>query len=299
MQPMRSFLLATLAICLVCHSLPGLSESVMNGYAMKDFRDFEKKWHFVTVRYRKDSHELRLVYANDLAWKTLQTGKTEYPKGAVFGKIAFLSQEDPAFVSSLMPSATRRFQFMVRDSKKYADTGGWGYMLFNKQGQTFPEDQHQQTLACAACHKIVEANRGSVFSTPMSLGLTASDPLDHAPVDRAAVPHFEFEDSTVELMPAQVLVNLPVHTTKLRRLKGQLQDQVFQGTLDEIRPLLTKEALRSNLPVLLINSQGDRFSIVYLNPEQPACERPSERALISVTTQINNQKPLIQNFCDE
>jgi hypothetical protein len=37
---------------------------------------------------------------------------------------------------------------------------------------------------------------------------------------------------------------------------------VFQGTIDEIRPTLTREALRSGLPAVLVNEVGERFSMV-------------------------------------
>jgi len=58
---------------------PWQNQTAMNGYNLNDYAEFYKKWHLVTVRYRTDSFEQRFTYANDLAWKTLQTGKTDYP----------------------------------------------------------------------------------------------------------------------------------------------------------------------------------------------------------------------------
>src|SRR4051812_4515226 len=46
----------------------------MNGHSLREFVGFEKNWKLVTVRFRKDTGELRFTYANDLAWKNLKAG---------------------------------------------------------------------------------------------------------------------------------------------------------------------------------------------------------------------------------
>ena len=50
-------------------------------------------------------------------------------------------------------------QFMVKDSKKYAATGGWGYAHFN-DGRPADEALHK---TCAPCHEAVRA-RDFVFT---------------------------------------------------------------------------------------------------------------------------------------
>ena len=80
----------------------------MNGYSLKQYEGFEKNWRLVTVRYRKDTGEMRLTYANELAWKTLSEGRINYPKGAVFAKIGVKTESDPAFAASLSPEGTRK-----------------------------------------------------------------------------------------------------------------------------------------------------------------------------------------------
>ena len=51
-------------------------------------------------------------------------------------------------------------QFMVKDSKKYAATGGWGYSSFDKDGK--PTDQASMTK-CFPCHEAVK-DRDFVFT---------------------------------------------------------------------------------------------------------------------------------------
>lgn len=127
----------------------------MNGHELKEFAGFERNWKLVTVRFRKDTGEMRFTYANDLAWKALMSGATDYPKGSVFAKIGLATLEDPSFASSAVPSGARRYQFMVRDKTKYSETDGWGYALFDANGKTFPGEPKEASLACAACHHIV------------------------------------------------------------------------------------------------------------------------------------------------
>jgi hypothetical protein len=140
----------------------------MNGIKMSQFPGFAEKWHLVTVRYRKDSNEMRFTYANDLAWKSLQSLKPNYPDGAVFAKIGMMSEADPSFPSSVVPSGAKRFQFMVRDKAKYSDTDGWGYALFDDRGRLFNDDVKIRTQACVACHRIVP-ERDFVFSRKAQL----------------------------------------------------------------------------------------------------------------------------------
>jgi hypothetical protein len=56
-------------------------------------------------------------------------------------------------------------------------------------------------------------------------------------------------------------------------MEGSLRQHMFQGTIDEVRPMLAKEALASKLPAVLVNEKGDRFSLVFQGGETPCAER--------------------------
>jgi hypothetical protein len=49
---------------------------------------------------------------------------------------------------------------MVKDSKKYAATGGWGFAQFNKDGKAADEAKHR---TCFACHEPAK-DRDFVFT---------------------------------------------------------------------------------------------------------------------------------------
>lgn len=234
----------------------------MNGIKLDDYLGFERNWHFVTVRFRRDTNEMRLTYANDIAWRALQKSAVTYPKGAVFAKIGIATQEDPVFASSAVPSGARRYQFMVRDLEQYKATDGWGYALFDRDGLTLPEEPMQTSQACAACHRLA-GERGFVFSKEM----IGSPFVLHAP-DRIVLKKngIVFSDVDIAALPSEVRVIVPKNTAKVRVLQGELRSRLFQGTLDEIRPVLAIESARSSLPTLLLSEDGRRYSLVFAEP---------------------------------
>lgn len=245
---------------------PAMTEAgtrTMNGIQMNDYRGFEKNWRLVTVRFRKDTQELRWTFANELAWKTLASGLIEYPPGAVFAKIGTVTHEDSQFPSSAVPSGARRYQFMVRDAVKYKETGGWGYALFDVDGNTFPDPVKETSMACYACHRIVE-NRGQVFSQPFLFSSDSKALIETNFVsDRKGFRVIEFEWVKSSALPIKLRSEIPTNFSRVRTVTdANLKKHVFHGTLDEIRPRLELEAYKQAAPAVLVSSDGKSFSLV-------------------------------------
>jgi hypothetical protein len=257
----------------------------MNGISYQQYEGFEDKWRFVTVRFRTDTREQRFVWANDIALKALEGGVTDFPDGAVFAKIGFATEEDPAFKSSLNPSGSKRFQFMVRDKSRYAATGGWGYALFDGNKKTYDGDFGQQAQACAACHQLV-ANRGQVFTVPLKVSAFAAKPppMKEAP----EVDTVKFATVAAKDLPPEVRKHLPAGRT-IQSVKGELRKHVFRGTIDEIRPSLIDEARRTGRPAALIADKSSQFAAVFREPRKDC---PKDRAFKSVfSTEVPSQEP--------
>lgn len=239
----------------------------MNGYSLGEFKGFLENWRLVTVRYRKDSGEMRFTYANPAAWEVLSKNRTDYPDGAVFAKVGILTRPDPDFESSAVPSGARRIQFMVRDAKKHAETDGWGYALFDSQGRVFPEDKKLQSIACAACHRLVP-QRGYVFSQVMNLHEQIASPA------LAPANLLKFGDRGPDGLPAELKKILGNHgQKKIRAVEGELTKAVFFGTLDEIRPMLALEAVKAKRPAALVAADGKQFSLVLMDEKSKDCDR--------------------------
>ena len=218
---------------------------VMNGIRMADFAGFEEKWKLVTVRFRKDTGELRFTYANPKAWQTLKAGKIDYPEGAVFAKIGFVSEEDPVFPNSAVPSGAKRVQFMVRNKKKFVETDGWGYALFKGNGVTYNDDPKVTTIGCHACHKIV-TDRGFVFSVPAAFSTFANQIEKNHAQDKGEKKNtlrISFRTGSSSELPKRLLDLLKPISDKIRFVEGEMTKSVFQGTLNELKPLLAVETL--------------------------------------------------------
>ena len=272
----------------------------MNGYRLKDFGKFDQEWHMVTVRYRKDSGELRFVYANDKAWTAINNHITDYPDGAIFAKIGARTKDDPAFLSSAIPEGSMRYQMMVKNKAKFASADGWGYALFDSNGKTFPEPPNTQIAACVACHRIV-ADRGFVFSQIMRISpFTTQTPSELATQSRRS--RVEFSTMPTDKLPIDIRQRLPKQNSEIRMITGELRENIFAGTMDELRPLLAKEARRAHLPTALLGRDMKQYIILIEDFGGVACNGvnvgSSFRYLSTVTPPNGTPVPTDGTFCD-
>ncbi len=240
--------------------------TTMNGFTMTHFGEFSKLWQLVTVRFRKDTGEMRITYANPQAWEVLKNNKINYEDGAVFAKISILTKDDPIFPSSVVPSGGRRVQFMVRDKKKFKATAGWGYALFDSTGHTYPGDLKEAEMACMACHNIVP-ERGYVFSQPMDVSLN----LFQNTKTKEWGERLIFKKIKRTDLPKNVLEKIPAKYEWIHSLQGEIAKKPFAGTLDEIRPLLARESSKYKLPSLLLSQDEKIFSLV-LPDSKKSCD---------------------------
>ena len=125
-----------------------------------------RDWSLISVAHEAgDLNDLRAVLGNDIAIKAYRDGTLPFPDGAIIARLAWRyvpSEENNKIFGqdqSFVAGAPTNVQFMVKDSKKYAATGGWGFAQF-KEGN--PDDAAMLD-ACFGCHAPVEA-RDFVFT---------------------------------------------------------------------------------------------------------------------------------------
>jgi hypothetical protein len=93
--------------------------------------------------------ELRAILGNDAAIKAYGATTLPFPDGTVLAKLAWKRIPAPDFPAAIAPGPATSIQFMVKDAKKYAATGGWGFGKFI-DGKPVDEAEHR---ACFACHE--------------------------------------------------------------------------------------------------------------------------------------------------
>ncbi len=126
-----------------------------------------RDWKLISVaREEGELDDIRAVLGNDIAIKAYREGKLPFPEGAIIARLAWSyvssADNDKAFgrtQSHVAGPAKNGLQFMIKDSKKYAATGGWGYGHFN-DGESADETMLQ---TCFPCHQSIES-RDFVFT---------------------------------------------------------------------------------------------------------------------------------------
>ncbi len=104
--------------------------------------------------------ELRVVLGNPVAVRAFRDNIRPFPDGAVLVKLAWKRAPSADFATATVPGAATTVQVMVKDSARYAATGGWGYGRFI-DGQPADEAQHR---TCHACHAARVKQRDYVFT---------------------------------------------------------------------------------------------------------------------------------------
>ena len=125
-----------------------------------------REWRLISVAHEEGNlHSFAAVLGNDLAIKAYREGTVPFPDGATIAALHYRhdSSEENNKVfgrsQSFIAGAPTNIQFMVKDSKRYGATGGWGFGHFN-EGK--PADEASMK-SCFPCHDQVK-DRDLVFT---------------------------------------------------------------------------------------------------------------------------------------
>ena len=122
-----------------------------------------RDWRLISVNHLAGGSvkQVRAQLGNDVAIKAFRAGKLPFPDGTIIAALHWneaSSDENNKVLSIGFPGADLQssvagpavnVQFMVKDSKKYAATGGWGFADFTN-GKPGSETLHN---TCFPCHQ--------------------------------------------------------------------------------------------------------------------------------------------------
>ena len=154
---MKNNYFPVIAIAAVLAVLGGTAVSAQDKYALKtpsgiafsDFRGYEG-WEVVSVA--RTEEVLKVIVANPTMIDAYQAGipgnGQPFPDGSKIAKLQWKpkkSTEAPFVVD--VPDTFAQAFFMEKDSKRFPDSGGWGYALFNyaAASDTFTADPSPRT----------------------------------------------------------------------------------------------------------------------------------------------------------
>jgi Cytochrome P460 len=119
-----------------------------------------RQWELIAPSREAGFGELRGILGNPLAIKAFQEGTLPFPDGVMMAKLAWKEVPSAELDGAFVPGAATTVQIMVKDSKKYASTGGWGFGRFIN-GKPVDEAQHQ---TCFTCHEANVKGHDFVFT---------------------------------------------------------------------------------------------------------------------------------------
>jgi hypothetical protein len=140
---------------------------VPGGLAFSEFRGYES-WQVVSIS-QNGGGILAATLANPAMISAYQSGAPgngkPFPDGAKLAKIHWNPKKLQTFPSATVPGTQHDVDFMVKDGKRFADSGGWGYAVFDydaasdtfKPGTMASKPPQANDAKCgAACHTIVK-----------------------------------------------------------------------------------------------------------------------------------------------
>ena len=147
--------------------------TVPGGMAFSEFRGYEG-WQAISIS--RNEKVVAVILGNPVmidAYKAGFPGNGKpIPDGAMMAKVHWEPKQNQFFPDATVPGTLVNVDFMQKDSKRFADSGGWGYAVFeyDAASDTFrPGDENSappqaNDAKCGfACHTIVQA-RDYVFT---------------------------------------------------------------------------------------------------------------------------------------
>ncbi|CAB5285848.1 hypothetical protein IST455A_05185 [Burkholderia multivorans] len=120
-----------------------------------------RKWEMVApAEEAAPLDELRVVLGNPVAIRALERATLPFPDGTILVKLAYKRKQSDEFAPATVPGQATTVQVMVKDSRRYASTGGWGFGRFI-DGVPADIGQHQ---TCFACHQARVKQHDYVFT---------------------------------------------------------------------------------------------------------------------------------------
>jgi len=140
---------------------------VPGGLAFSEFRGYEE-WQ--TISISRNDRVVAVILGNPAMIAAYKAGipfnGQPVPDGAKMAKIHWKPKQNQFFADASVPGELLNVDFMVKDSKRFADSGGWGWAVFdyNPASDTFTPGtmagtppQGNDAKCGFACHSVVKA----------------------------------------------------------------------------------------------------------------------------------------------
>ncbi|MCB1887519.1 MAG: cytochrome P460 family protein [Rhodocyclaceae bacterium] len=163
LNPIRLLAAAALAAPALALAAP---PAAPNGIALPEgYQD----WRVIAPSHREDNKTLRVILGNDVAIAAARAGKTRpWPDGSILAKLVWKDGSHAAWASATVPADFVHAEFMIKDSARFKDTGGWGFARWKGLDQVPHGSDAGFVAECFGCHQPVRDN-DYVFTHPAAM----------------------------------------------------------------------------------------------------------------------------------
>lgn len=124
-----------------------------------------KNWKIISITDKYDGGSMRVVYANDIMYDAIKSKKMPFPDGSKMVKAVWGKQQQDSD-GIIRPGNFQNVQIMVKDSRKYAATEGWGFAKFDGLGLKPYGKTAIFDRTCINCHRLLAPGSDFVFNVP-------------------------------------------------------------------------------------------------------------------------------------
>jgi len=148
---------------LVCNADKANVPAAPNGITLPEGY---KDWRLIASSHRSDNNTLRVILGNDVAIKAARDGNINpWPDGTIFAKLVWKDKTHEKWQTATIPGEFVHAEFMIKDTKKYSATGGWGFARWLGMEQKPYGKDASFVQECFGCHTPVKDN-DYVFTRP-------------------------------------------------------------------------------------------------------------------------------------
>ena len=141
---------------------------VPGGLAFSEFRGYED-WAVISIDHTEDL--MKVIVGNPVVMDAFRAGipgnGMSFPDGSKMAKVEWRPKKSPDAPYDInVPGTVYDLDFMVKDARRFADSGGWGYAVFKHDAasgtyepatHTHKPPQGNDARCGAACHTIAKA----------------------------------------------------------------------------------------------------------------------------------------------
>lgn len=172
----------TVAVSVVLAAQDRYTLKSPNGIAFSEFRGYEA-WQVIAVSHPADADGcgssktgcIKAILGNPVMVKAYSGGipasGKPVPDGAAMAKVEWLNKQNVAAPYDVTePGTQTEVGFMVKDSKRFPDTNGWGYATFqyDAASDTYKASTNDPSVMkklCHSCHTAGAKTRDYVYTS--------------------------------------------------------------------------------------------------------------------------------------